>query len=705
MKNPLNFISAALLLSASPYAASQAFDTCPSKAYLFQGTPVAVYGINLVSGANSLLQDNTGIDGNINGVGFNPADRYIYGFNTTLFSVVRLGQDFQAQTLNVSGLPSGKTFFVGDVFNNAYYLYRQNEGFYKIDLSPLANDANATLSATLITSNSSINLTDFAFHPGNNNLYGVDNKTGILYQFDTSTGASQAIGDTGELGTFGAMYFDVNGFLYLSRNQDGQIYRVDLSQQVYLDTGNVTAIKFADGPSSNQNDGARCANAPLIDEDVPSNIDFGDAPASYTTNLLQNGPRHELDQVTWLGFSAPDGEYDGPLGALSDDEIGIADEDGVGFVTALEAGLDSVINVQASTSGYLSAWFDWNQDGDFADAGEQSFTDYPLSAGSNILVLPVPLDASAGNSWSRFRFSQQTGLSYAGGAKSGEVEDHPITVLATNAYLRHFPSETGWVTLAYEDNWPQIADYDMNDVVLRYRITEVIQDNNVAKITLSGQLQALGASYPNGFAVRLPGIAANNVSVNKILMKQRDQIVQQAVLEAGMNEASFIISSNLSEEVPSGCAYYRSLVECRQALDFDFELSISFNQGIPVADMPSAPYDPFIFATPGRYHGDGFSEQPGRSLEIHLADQAPTEKFNPDFYGMFDDTSSTAQQRYFKTSNNLPWALMIVDQWQWPKERADLLKAYPQFQSFAESGGQQGLDWYRADQANRQHLY
>ena len=82
------------------------------------------------------------------------------------------------------------------------------------------------------------------------------------------------------------MYFDVNGYFYLSRNQDGQIYRIDLSTLTPSSTTadlielDVSAIKFADGPSSSQNDGARCASAPLIDEDIPSPIDFGDAPES-----------------------------------------------------------------------------------------------------------------------------------------------------------------------------------------------------------------------------------------------------------------------------------------------------------------------------------------------------------------------------------------------------------------------------------------
>ncbi|MFA0718509.1 hypothetical protein AB4622_21150, partial [Vibrio splendidus] len=58
-----------LLLSAPLAANAAPFDTCPSKAYLFQSTPVQVWGVNLVTGSTTLLEDDTGMNANINGVG------------------------------------------------------------------------------------------------------------------------------------------------------------------------------------------------------------------------------------------------------------------------------------------------------------------------------------------------------------------------------------------------------------------------------------------------------------------------------------------------------------------------------------------------------------------------------------------------------------------------------------------------------------
>jgi LruC domain-containing protein len=122
--------------------------------------------------------------------------------------------------------------------------------------------------------------------------------------------------------------------------------------------------------------------------------------------------------------------------------------------------------------------------------------------------------------------------------------------------------------------------------------------------------------------------------------------------------------------------------------------------------MMSMPYDPFIFATPNYYHGDQLPFQPGRTWEVHLLDTAPTEKFNhAELWGLGVDASNEIEGRYFKTENNLPWAIMIPDEWQWPAERVDVVTSYPKFKAFAESGGEQDKNWYKTEHANQNRIY
>ncbi|CAH7141608.1 LruC domain-containing protein [Vibrio chagasii] len=700
-----------LLLSAPLVANAAPFDTCPSKAYLFQSTPVEVWGVNLVTGSTTLLEDDTGMNANINGVGFDFEDRYIYGYDTTNKRLVRLGKDFQAEVINTSGLPTDHTFYVGDVYDHVYYLYRTGKGLFTVDLSPLDTDPNATVTVNKIAgSPATVKLTDFAFHPSDGSLYGIDNNSGGLYSFNPTTGAETYIGDTGETGTFGAGYFDVNGYYYVSRNQDGKIYRINLSPDnaANIAAGIVPADEFVpNGPISGQNDGARCANAPVVDED--SNIDFGDAPDSYLTLLASNGPRHELDGITWLGTTPPDADLDGYVTPQSDETVGVDDEwanGGIGFVTALEAGLDSKVIIEASTTGYLSAWIDWNQDGSFDGANEQVFTDYLLAAGENDLFLNVDINALTGTTWARFRFSQQTNLSYFGGSTSGEVVDIQVDVLNDGATARYFPSASGYATLAYEDNWPYKADYDMNDAVIMYRITEILKDGKVVKSTIDGRLAAVGATYKNGFAIRLPNLAPSSVDTVNSYMKHNG-VFTDLGMEDGRSEAIFIAAEDLSEKANTSCAFYRTSNACKEDEQFAFQIGINLSgDGVSTASWTDMPYDPFIFATPGYYHGDNLPMHPGRSWEVHLPDQAPTEAF--DTVNLFDsgigvDDSDPATGKYFKTAENHPWALIITstEEWEWPQEYVDIVTAYPEFKQWAESGGDNKQTWYTSPADNQ----
>lgn len=263
--------------------------------------------------------------------------------------------------------------------------------------------------------------------------------------------------------------------------------------------------------------------------------------------------------------------------------------------------------------------------------------------------------ATMGSSWSRFRFSQQKGLNAYGGSTSGEVEDYPITISANGVAIRYFPSETTYATVAFEDNWPHLADYDMNDVVIRYRVTETLQDNQVAQIRIDGYLAAYGAGYHNGFAIRLSGLARSAIDTNLTRQYHNDVLQLNSGLEMDSNEAIFIISEDLSRAFPRLCTYFRTDNQCTEDIGFNFSLIIAIERSSDVSQLIAMPYDPFIFATPGIYHGEGITFQPGRKWEVHLADYPATEKFDAaNLYGAGVDTSDPAQQRFFKNANNLP---------------------------------------------------
>jgi hypothetical protein len=161
-------------------------------------------------------------------------------------------------------------------------------------------------------------------------------------------------------------------------------------------------------------------------------MDFGDAPhPSRHTRLADDGARHNIDHVHYLGLLV-DEEPDGSPNpaATGDDILDLSDdEDGVWFTTSLLPGRTVSLIVEASIDGYLDAWVDSDSDGDWSGAAEQIFVGQPLREGFNVLSFTAPRIAVEGPAFARFRFSSLGFLFYTGPASDGEVEDHfaPIT--------------------------------------------------------------------------------------------------------------------------------------------------------------------------------------------------------------------------------------------------------------------------------------
>jgi 6-phosphogluconolactonase (cycloisomerase 2 family) len=192
-------------------------------------------------------------------------------------------------------------------------------------------------------------------------------------------------------------------------------------------------------------------------------LDFGDAPDSYKTLLVSDGPRHVIGSL-FLG-SAIDSEVDGQPEAatLGDDNnstgagVFVDDENGITFLSALGVGTTRQFRVFATEAGFIDAWIDFDQSGDFtigenlngaagiveggggAFEGGASFGSFNVStgiaipAGFSTVSFGIPNTAISGPSIARFRLSSTGGLGPNGLASDGEVEDYLISIAAPPA--------------------------------------------------------------------------------------------------------------------------------------------------------------------------------------------------------------------------------------------------------------------------------
>lgn len=156
--------------------------------------------------------------------------------------------------------------------------------------------------------------------------------------------------------------------------------------------------------------------------------DVGDAPASY------GNVSHTLSGIR-LGASVDaDAALLNSADATGDDTNNTDDEDGVTLTPLLPVGETTVVPVSIqNASGFLNVWFDWNADGDFADAGEQMVSDQAVAVGTLNLSIPVPATAIVGPTFARFRVCTSNAATDncntpRGTVQSGEAEDYRFTV-------------------------------------------------------------------------------------------------------------------------------------------------------------------------------------------------------------------------------------------------------------------------------------
>jgi len=280
---------------------------------------------------------------------------------------------------------------------------------------------------------------------------------------------------------------------------------------------------------------------------------------------------------------------------------------------------------------------------------------------------------------------QQTGNDSDGDGCPDDVDDYPND--PTRCFNNYFPA-AGNGTLAYEDLWPGQGDYDFNDLVCDYRFQTVTNGlNKVVEIYGTFTVKAFGASLHNGFGFQFPNstIQPGEITVTGYDLRSGYINLNAQGLETGQSKPTVIV------------------------YDDAFNLMHFPGSGIGVNTTPGAPYVTpvtitihILFTTPKYTMSqlDIASFNPflivglTRGLEIHLPDYPPTDKADADYFGKADDNSNPLQGRYYRTANNLPWAINIYQSFAYPNEKTDIVNAYNHFVQWAASGGQTYPDWY-----------
>ena len=223
-------------------------------------------------------------------------------------------------------------------------------------------------------------------------------------------------------------------------------------------------------------------------------------------------------------------------------------------------------------------------------------------------------------------------------------------------------------TLAFEDNWPEMGDYDFNDFVTLYRYTLEKNETTglVESITLSFTPKAIGAQANNGFGIQLP-IQVSNIKA-----------IQGAETESGESLATIIVYSDVREAFGSQSGFINTYPSTEMTSE-QKTINISLVEPVSEEAIALSKFNPFLI-------------RDRREKEIHLVDYAPTSKMNMKYFNStVYENSDVSKGLYYRMNNIYPWALDISSTtWAWPSERKSISTAYPQYDS-----------WYKEQEAGK----
>lgn len=258
---------------------------------------------------------------------------------------------------------------------------------------------------------------------------------------------------------------------------------------------------------------------------------------------------------------------------------------------------------------------------------------------------------------------------------------------ATKAYNNWYPSQNVWGTLAYEDLWPTKGDFDFNDMVIAYKVKIITNaQNKVVELQPRFYIKAIGATIQSGFGIQFDNLTPSDIaSINGYQISGSTINLAANGTEIGDSKAVVIAfdSPETSINRVSSSPFFNTLPGEPKGTSDTVSLSIVFANPLASATLGQAPYNPFIFRSNERGH------------EVHLPNYQPTSKVDLSLFNTYQDASNISQGRYYKTINNLPWALNIVDQFDYPAERNDIIKCYFNFDDWAQTDGTNAPDWYK----------
>lgn len=268
----------------------------------------------------------------------------------------------------------------------------------------------------------------------------------------------------------------------------------------------------------------------------------------------------------------------------------------------------------------------------------------------------------------------------------------------SRAFFNVYPAE-GTASLAFEDLWPGKGDYDFNDLVADYQFTAVTNSQNkLTELKARFVVRANGAGFENGFGFQLPSdIPLNDVQAEGYKLSENYIQLDENGLESDQDVITVIVFDNIKTILQSPSGFGANVLPDAIWVEPDtIDVILTFTPDLyELSHLQLDAFNPFLIVNKNRGH------------EIHLPDFPPTALADVSLFGSVDDDSNPGLNRYYKTKQNLPWAIRIASSFDYTVESSQIIEGHLKFAEWAESGGMQYPDWYLdlTGYRNSLHIY
>lgn len=271
-------------------------------------------------------------------------------------------------------------------------------------------------------------------------------------------------------------------------------------------------------------------------------------------------------------------------------------------------------------------------------------------------------------------------------------------------------SAQGQYTINFEDQWPVLGDYDVNDIVLHVKSVETNQNSNsVKQATFNFELLAVGAGYTLGMGLEFDEILNNQIEsvvcdIEGGAGRQEDDILDAFLLDdKGLDVAEptdkaiiplFYNAHKVLLNQPELAWEDRPLLNTGQRTiaprAFTVTLTFTDDANVTADALSSSALNFFIYRVVDTYDD--------KRVEIHLKNYPPTRNARYEVF-LTNELKALPTGSYYMDVNGFPWGLIVSDvagtstPWIWPSETVLISKSYQYFDQWVQSDGMQHADW------------